>query len=273
MSFLSKLFGSKSDADKPQAPQKKEKKVAPPVWEQTIEDDDEDDYPSYEELVAQAEAGDVDAMVSVGMAHIEGEGAPIDLKKGMVYIEKAANCGSIEAAGLLYEWARDHINGLGKDVEEVVKFRELGARAGDVVAQFQLGQCYAQESDQWSTYQQDKLMAHFWFAQAYAQGNMFSAFGYAAGLMQGYSHVGPAPKDENNLIILPEKDHLQTMVQTDPQIVERLRSNAWEIVNALAGEEGGVGVIVKKLLAGINEEEADYAEVYKSIMESMQKVH
>lgn len=274
MSFLSKLFGSKSDSPKQEVPAKKPKKEAPAVWEQTIEDDDDDDViPSFEELVAQAEQGDVDAMVSVGMAYIEGEGAPINLKKGLVYIDKAANCGSVEAAGLLYEWARDKINGLGKEIEEVVKYRDLGARAGDIVAQFQLAKCFAEESDQWSTYQQDIPLAHFWFSRASAEGSPFGAMGFAAGLLLGYKHLGPSDIDENGLIVAPTEEQKAQMMDSDPETVQKLREDAWNILNSLLDIPGGAGVITKKLLDGIPKENPDYNEIYKSVIKALDKVN
>jgi len=280
MSIFGKLFGGRPTVDGisgaliddalPEMEQSTEEEAIQDIF---FSEDEEAEEQSFEELVELAAKGDKEAMLSVGMAHIEGEGAPIDIKKGMTYVIDAAEHGSLEAAGLLYEWARDRINGLGKEKEEVMRFRELGARVGDVVAQVQLAQCYAAESDQWSDYQQNKPLAHFWFAQGYANGNAFSAMGYAAGLLIGLSSTAVAPvKNENGIIENPTEEQLDSIANPDPESIAEARENGIKLLSNIASSPSSAGIIAYKLLNACPEGERDYQAMYTAVIKAMNEV-
>jgi uncharacterized protein len=93
------------------------------------------------DLVAQAEAGSIDAQFDLGRRYLNGEGAPHDEAEGARWILKAAEAGSLIAQK---EASRLYREGVGVDTDPAQAFfwQHKAAEQGDSEAEYEVGLMY-----------------------------------------------------------------------------------------------------------------------------------
>jgi TPR repeat protein len=102
----------------------------------------ETDGKQFEELKAEAEAGDVDSEYQLGFRYYDGEGVPKDFSKAVRWFRKAAEQSNAHAQ---YYLGSCYANGEGaaKNKVEAVKWYRKAAEQSNVQAETALGYCYA----------------------------------------------------------------------------------------------------------------------------------
>jgi hypothetical protein len=136
---------------------------------------------SFEELLEQAEQGDVEAQWNLGLMYANGEGVPEDDEEAVRLFRLAADQGNANGQyrlGLMY------VNGEGvpEDDEEAVRWWRLAADQGHVYGQFGLGVRY----ENGEGVPQDDAKAIHWYRlaaeQGYANGQYRLGLMYRSGL-------------------------------------------------------------------------------------------
>ncbi len=99
-----------------------------------------------------ATLGDLDALFSVALCHLQGMGTHKDPKKDVELLQRAVDSGQVEAIshlGLCYQAGI----GVAKDAVRALQVFETGANLNDAASLYQLAQvCSAAKSDKWLDY-------------------------------------------------------------------------------------------------------------------------
>lgn len=98
---------------------------------------------AFEWLLKAAEAGDVEAQVSVGHHYYKGEGGENSYSKAFEWFNKAAEAGNTDAMWWLGTLYKDG-DGVDKDYDEAVKWFKKASDIGDSYAMCSLGLMYEQ---------------------------------------------------------------------------------------------------------------------------------
>jgi TPR repeat protein len=113
----------------------------------------------------KAEAGDLQSMVRVGEAYIQGSGTTPDATKGREWITRAANKGSGEAMYVLAELYNTGLD-VEMDIAKAYEWYAKSANAGYAAGQYQLGLGYARGLG----VQQNNAKAREWLQKAQKNG-------------------------------------------------------------------------------------------------------
>lgn len=129
-----------------------------------------------DELIQQADAGDADAQVELGILYYGGDVVRQNFGKAEFYFRLASEQGEPTAQNNL-GWM--YLNGLGvaKDYAKAEQFFTMAAESGLMLAQANLGSMFSEEADI-----QDRVKGHMWLTIAAANGNKVS--GKKAWLME-----------------------------------------------------------------------------------------
>src|ERR1700733_1990479 len=117
-------------------------------------------------LIQKAQDGDRSSQVLLWLAYSGGHGVPKDASKGLPWLSKAAEQGSIESQWVLstmYEFGRA---GLRVDHAESFKWALKAAQQGHMIAQHNVGSAY----EHGSGVEKNSEQARYWFGQAAEQG-------------------------------------------------------------------------------------------------------
>ena len=117
-----------------------------------------------EELIQKAEAGEVDAQISLGFLYSLGIVIHKDDAKAKKWFRRAADQGSAEAQ---YCLALLYLNS-EEDISEAITLLEAAAKQEHTEAQCRLGDLYFDDAD----VDQDHELAAQWYHKAALQGNV-----------------------------------------------------------------------------------------------------
>ena len=140
----------------------------------------ETDGKQFEELKAEAEAGDADSEYQLGFRYYDGEGVPKDFSKAVRWFRKAAGQSNAHAQ---YYLGSCYANGEGaaKNKVEAVKWYRKAAEQSNVQAETALGYCYATGQG----VAKEHTEAAKWYRKAaeqnFAQAQISLALSYALG--------------------------------------------------------------------------------------------
>jgi TPR repeat protein len=141
-------------------------------------------------LIQKAQDGDLPSQVLLWLAYSGGHGVPKDAKKGLPYLRKAAEQGSVESEWVLstmYEFGRA---GLAVDHAESFNWALKAAQRGHMIAQHNVATAYFHGTG----VEQNLEQARYWYARAAEQG--FAHSEWALGRMYLDGTGVPANRDE-----------------------------------------------------------------------------
>lgn len=118
------------------------------------------------QLIADAEKGNAEAQVRLGLAYQQGQGVPIDYGKSAALFRRAADQGHLLAQYYL-GWSYFLGQGVAQSDTEGVRWTRKAADQGNGEAQVELGELYARGGRGLQT---DKEMAFIWSHKAASQG-------------------------------------------------------------------------------------------------------
>ena len=147
-----------------------------------------------------AKAGHVDAMVSLGVRHMLGQGVAATPEEGVKWFKKAADLGSAAAMNNLGSAYRDG-SGVVKDNPKAVEWYKKAAEKGSIEAKINLA--WAHERGLGVTVAVDKAAALKYYQEAADKGSTFAA--KAVARLTAIPSVrikapGPAPAAESYLV-------------------------------------------------------------------------
>lgn len=118
-----------------------------------------------EELIQQADTGNVDAQVALGIMYVNGDGVRQDYKKAQFYFVLASEKGDATAQNNL-GWM--YLQGLGvvQDYSKAEQYFTMAAESGLMLAQANLGSMFAEENEI-----KDRVKGHMWLSISAANGN------------------------------------------------------------------------------------------------------
>jgi TPR repeat protein len=125
--------------------------------------------PSFDDLLAKAEAGDSDSQYSLGLAHQEGRGTEKDLGQAIAWYKRAAVQGEVNALYSLGYMAHHKI-GMEQDFDKAAAWYRAAGDAGHPKAMFELARFYTRGLSVERSFQE----AAEWIEKAANQG-MFEA--------------------------------------------------------------------------------------------------
>ncbi len=96
----------------------------------------------FEYCLAGAESGNVDAMMNLGGMYIAGHGTEKDFDQGVMWLRRAAEQGSVEAALALAQCYSGAIEPEKADPQEFFNWSKKAADAGNIVGKANLAVCY-----------------------------------------------------------------------------------------------------------------------------------
>lgn len=126
----------------------------------------DNDEVKFQNALADAQAGDTEAMLKVGAYYLLGQGVTQSDTQAVEWFSKGAEMGVAGAQTMLgacYEAGRGVIQNYAKAVEWYMK----AAEQGDAEAQYNLGVCY----DNGDGVAKNLTMAKKWYSKAAAQGS------------------------------------------------------------------------------------------------------
>ncbi len=108
-----------------------------------------------------ADAGNVEAMLSLGVVFVKGQGVPQNADKAVEWFAKAAGAGNVNGQ---YNLGLAYVKGMGapKDYAKASHYFRLAAEQNDAGAQYNLGVMYANGEG----VQKDPLQSYAWFDAA-----------------------------------------------------------------------------------------------------------
>ena len=122
---------------------------------------------SIEELQQQAEEGDAQAQIQLGIRYFQGNGVEQSYTEGLKWQTKAAMQGDALAQGIVAQFYHDGVGEIEQDYNEAVKWYRKAAEQGFANAQNGLGLCYHLGHG----VEQDDEKAFYWYEKAAEQGN------------------------------------------------------------------------------------------------------
>jgi len=206
---------------------------------------------------AAAEAGDANAMASLGQMHLKGYGVSKSNETALLYFTRAAKQGNLQAQNGL---GFIHLNGFGvpKDTKAALRFFKKAAGEGHAEAQFNLGALYfagnGVEKKYSTAMQYFSLAAHqghtralYNLAQMHLNGlGTMRSCGVGAKLLKTVAERGPWAKslaDAHKMLLAgktAQAGYLYALAAEEG--CELAQSNsAWVQDEATAWEEGGAG--------------------------------
>lgn len=145
-----------------------------------------DDKPDRKALTKKAEAGDADAQYQVGLSYFSGSGLPQDIKKGRMWLAKAAAQGHTPAQVFLADFKAAAAKPIPHAVAKKAFERNTkAAEQGDADAQYQVGNAY----DLGQGVAQDRKKAIEWYTKAAAQGHASAQNSIGAAYQFGWGAV------------------------------------------------------------------------------------
>jgi len=178
-------------------------------------------------LLEKAERGDLGSQVLLWLAYSGGHGVAKDVKKGLPWLRKAAQQGSLESQWILstvYQLGR---GGVPVDLVESFKWALKAAEGGHMIAQHNVGSAYLHGTGVEKNLEQ----ARYWYGRAAEQGFAHSEWMMGRIYLEG---VGVAPNRDEALKWLTKslaQGHAPTMltlaamysgpngIPTSPQLV------------------------------------------------------
>lgn len=123
-----------------------------------------------EQLLEEANAGNLKAQRSLGSHYLNGMSVPKDRKKGSEWYRKAAEGGDKDSQARLGRLYKEG-EGVEKNLKKAYKWYRKAAEQGDEEAQFQLGLMHMRGNG----VEEDIKQACEWFQKAHENGNEFAA--------------------------------------------------------------------------------------------------
>ena len=178
-------------------------------------------------LLEKAERGDMGSQVLLWLAYSGGHGVPKDVKKGLPWLRKAAQQGSLESQWILstvYQFGR---GGVAVDLVESFEWALKAAERGHMIAQHNVGSAYLEGAGVEKNLEQ----ARYWYGRAAEQGFAHSEWMMGRIYFEG---IGVAPNRDEALKWLTKslaQGHAPTMltlaamytgpngIPTSPQLV------------------------------------------------------
>jgi TPR repeat protein len=159
-------------------------------------------------LIQKAQDGDLSSQVLLWLAYSGGYGVPKDVQKGLPWLRKAAEQGSLESQWVLstmYEFGR---GGLPVDHAESFKWALKAAQRGHMIAQHNVGGAYLHGSGVEMNLEQ----ARYWYGLAAEQGFAHSEWMMGRIYLEG---LGVSPNRDEALKWLTKslaQGHVPTMI-------------------------------------------------------------
>ena len=178
-------------------------------------------------LLEKAERSDLDSQVLLWLAYSGGHGVPKDVQKGLPWLRKAAEQGSLEGQWVLstvYQFGR---GGIPVDPKESFKWAPKAAERGHMIAQHNAAGDYLHGTG----VEENLERARYWYGRAAEQGFAHSEWMMGRIYLEG---IGVAPNRDEALKWLAKslaQGHAPTMltlgsmysgpegIPTEPQLV------------------------------------------------------
>jgi TPR repeat protein len=186
-------------------------------------------------LIEKGQTGDLPSQVLLWLAYFGGHGVPKDLQKGLPWLRKAAEQGSLESQfelSTVYEFGS---GGVPVDHAESFKWALQAAKRGHMVAQHNVGGDYLQGQG----VSKDLERARYWYTRAAEQGFAHSEWMLGRIYVEG---IGVAPNREEALKWLSKslaQGHSPTMTTlaemfTDPNGIPQQPQLVFDLHRAAA---------------------------------------
>ena len=159
-------------------------------------------------LLEKAERGDLGSQVLLWLAYSGGHGVPKDVQKGVPWLRKAAEQGSLESQWVLstvYQFGR---GGVPADPAESFKWALKAAERGHMIAQHNVGSAYLHGTG----VERNLEQARYWYGRAAEQGFAHSEWMMGRIYLEG---IGVAPNRDEALKWLTKslaQGHAPTML-------------------------------------------------------------